>query len=75
MFNTETWLVNVWYGEHIREILEENSDFGADDLRIIVEDIAINDQQLDGFVADAISHFLNAVDWEELYKNLTPVEV
>lgn len=73
--NVETWLVNHWYGKRIREMLEENSDFGSDDLRIIVEDIAINEQQLDGFVADVIGHFLNAVDWAELYKNLTPVEV
>ena len=72
--NVETWLVNHWYGKRIREMLEENSDFGSDDLRIIVEDNT-NERQLDGFVADVIDHFLNAVDWEELYKNLSPAEV
>ena len=73
--NVETWTVSLWYGEYLREILEENTELRAEDLRAIVEDIALNEQyETDGFVADVVNSFLNAVDWIDLYNNLTPVE-
>ena len=72
--NSETWTVYLWYGEYLKEVFEETPDLTTDDLRNIVEEIVFVEQEHNGFIGDAINSYLNAVDWEQLWKNVLPIE-
>lgn len=50
--NKDTWLVNVWFGDWITEMVEENREDSTPDM--IEELVEMERPELDGFWSDVI---------------------
>ena len=67
--NRNTWLINLWFGDQIRGLLEEDCCESADNLQAFVESI------LDEEVSDCslmLRDFLDfdGINWDELWENI-----
>ena len=67
-YNYETWLLNLWYGDYLQEVANENGGLDADQIETIVEEMLADAGELpeNGFTADLINAALSQVNWEEL---------
>jgi len=70
--NRNTWLINLWFGDQIRGLLEEDCCESADNLQAFVESI------LDEEVSDCslmLRDFLDfdGINWDELWERYTEV--
>jgi hypothetical protein len=66
--NYETWLVNMWYGDYLQDIVNEGETLDADQIEAIVVSMMSDYDQLpeNGFVADIMNAALRQIDWEDL---------
>lgn len=74
--NKETWLVNVWYMDHMPEYFAEADQFEVDasDLEdavtYIAEECEALSQVKEGLLADFIRDAWSEVNWHELAEHL-----
>lgn len=61
--NKETWLVNLWLGEHFTALQEEGEEATPAMIKELVEDCC---EQTDGFVTDLLNCALGSIDYHEL---------
>ena len=73
--NSETWTVNLWFGDVFAEMADEGALEG-DMLKDFVIEMLESDGSLpeSGLVADVMNEFLRKVDWDELAANHTVEE-
>jgi len=67
--NRNTWLINLWFGDYIRNLLEEDCCESPDNLQGFIESI------IDEQVAETptmIKDFLDfdGINWGELWENI-----
>lgn len=72
--NKETWLVNVWFGDYITEIVEEQGHpISAETYENIVEEALEEGLEQDierkGFIGDLFNCAWYEIDWRELAKH------
>ncbi len=60
--NRETWIVNLWLGDHIQELVEDGHVWDADALEDYVREMV--GAPTEGVLADLCG--LYRVNWEEL---------
>ena len=67
--NKETWLVNVWLGDMINDIVEESGvDPTPDYIEMLVHDIVVDTQATKGagLMVDLLNCALGEIDYHEL---------
>jgi hypothetical protein len=69
--NYETWLLNLWYGDYLQDIANEEGSLEADQIETIIEEIMAEDLPETGFSADILNAALRRVNWHELAKHYT----
>jgi len=69
--NRETWLVNLWLGDFLYEVVsEEGQQVSADYIKNLVEDIVWgNVNSMSSLCADFVGGCLSSVDWTEVAKH------
>lgn len=68
--NRETWLVNLWLGDHLQDMAEEGHAWDADGLEDYVHEVI--QPPTEGLLADLCG--LSMVDWVELALHYVPEE-
>ncbi|MFV1457640.1 hypothetical protein [Bacillus mycoides] len=70
--NKETTLVNKWYGDTIRAVVEENDELSFEELYCLVSEVVENKIKEEitsideGFVSEFIGECFNTIDFAEL---------
>jgi len=69
--NRETWLVNLWLGDFLHNVVSEEDGQVSDDyIKNIVEDIVwSNVSSTSSLCADFVGGCLSSVDWTEISKH------
>jgi len=63
--NKETWLVNVWFGDHLTELESEGSFISADTIRDLVDEM-VQPVEINGFLSDILNCSLGEIDYMEI---------
>jgi hypothetical protein len=68
--NKETWLLNLWYGEVLNDLIDEKGCQSCDDIKEFMETVLQECEPLESFPSglymDFINDALSQVDWREL---------
>lgn len=68
--NWETWLVNLHYEEHLRELVNGNKIKTGMDLKYQFTDSIESDLASDNmFISDMLNGFMGTVNWWELLRH------
>lgn len=75
-YNYETWLLNLWYGDYLQDIANEEGSLDADQIETIVTEMLADEGRLpeSGFAADIMNAALHQVNWEELASHYEVIE-
>ena len=68
--NKETWLVNIWLGDHLHTCNLTCAEEIEEHVRELVDD----ERPENGLVADFIQTALSEVDWRELEQHIKETE-
>lgn len=72
--NRETWLVNLWFGDDLRELKQEGTEIDARYAEECVWDtLEVGWDRLrsgDAFASDLIAFALSGVNWQEIVDSL-----
>ena len=67
--NWETWLVNLWYGDYLSDIAEEEGYMDAEACKSCVEETAESVPNA-SLYTDFINSAMRCVDWEEIAEHV-----
>ncbi len=69
--NRETWLINLWIGDHLDLRRSEHNEVTAEYVEGLVQDLHEDVPFGSGLYEDLINHALAAVNWHELAEAYT----
>lgn len=67
--NRNTWLINLWFGDLIRDMLEEDCCESADNLQAFVESILDEEMSKCSFMLRDFLDF-DGINWGEIWENI-----
>ena len=70
--NRETWLVNIWFGDHWSMMFDDGETITADFMQSEVEEYVYEQIKECSFIADIID--LGCIDWNSLAYHYLPEE-
>lgn len=70
----ETWLVNIWYGDYLRDVADEDGPLDNEQIQDMVESMLADSGELPetGLAADFMNAALGNVNWYELAEHINP---
>tara|TARA_R110002153_G_scaffold146433_1_gene297703 strand:+ start:417 stop:674 length:258 start_codon:yes stop_codon:yes gene_type:complete len=68
--NRNTWLINLWFGEIIREELEEDASLSPETLENMVMDVIQAEVELSSLMLRDFLDF-EGINWQEIYETIT----
>ena len=67
--NRNTWLINLWFGEIIREELEEDASLSPETLENMVMDVIQAEVELSSLMLRDFLDF-EGINWQEIYETI-----
>jgi len=67
--NRNTWLINLWFGEIIREEIEQDASITADNIADMVWDCIQLEVELCSFMLRDFFDF-EGINWEEIWQTI-----
>ena len=67
--NRNTWLINLWFGEIIREELEEDASLSPEALENMVMDVIQAEVELSSLMLRDFLDF-EGINWQEIYETI-----